>query len=151
MRTVLPTIQALTIPSPSDPNSITAATRGIIFFGSPPNIGHSLESLASLSLSNQSVIAESPAIATMKKDLRWLQDTSSEYEKLEKSGRFEIMYFLESAGESLESQETSRLGSAEGKFLRMKKTHGRMIQFPDAEDEDFRKVEKCVKDMVAKL
>lgn len=79
----------------------------------------------------------------------WLQHTNSQYEELEKSGGFEVVYFLESVGE--ESQETSKLGSAEDKFLRMKKTHGRMIQFPNVKDDDFRKVEKCVKDIVARL
>lgn len=97
------------------------------------------------------MIIESPAIVAMKQDLRWLQETSSQYEKLEKSGNVDTVYFLEGTGQSSDDPEISTLRGWPDNFLRMKKTHSRMIQYPAAEDEDFQKVEKCVKDIVANL
>lgn len=117
-------------------DSIKSSTRGIIFFGSPPDISHGLQSLMSSS-SLSTTTAEPSGLTAMKKDLIWLQDMESRYNELEKEGQFEVTYFLESA-----DGEHYQMDSKHEKYIRMRKSHAMMIRFSSAEDEDFRLVEE---------
>jgi hypothetical protein len=122
--------------------------QAILFFGTPPDISHGLKTL--LAISSPEEAKESPQTLALRKDVEWLQVTTSEYAKLEAAGGFQIVYFLESAhgeepkdGENLSQEEEEK--ESQGRVIRMGKTHGMMIQFPNAKDEDFRKVEKYLK------
>lgn len=117
--------------SSSECDSIKSSTRGIIFFGSPPNISHSLQSLLS-SFPSSNTAAEPAGLTAMKKDLTWLQDAESHYNKLEKGEQFEVTYFLESTGGEHEQTDVKH-----EKYMRMKKSHGMMIKVSGADDEDF--------------
>lgn len=113
-----------------------------MFFGTPPGISHGLKAL--LATSARKEIKETPQVSTLRKDVEWLQFVTSEFEKLEAIGGPQIVYFLESPyeepkdGESLHHEE-------EDKIVRMGKSHGMMVRFPNAEDQDFQKVEKYLK------
>lgn len=117
--------------STSESDSVMPSTRGIIFFGSPPDISHSLQSLVSSS-SLSTTAAEPAGLTAMKKDLTWLQDAESRYNELEKEGQFEVTYFLESAG-----GEHHPMASKHEKYIQMRKSHAMMIRFSGADDEDF--------------
>lgn len=84
----------------------------------------------------------------MRKDVEWLQTVTSEYAKLEVAGGFQIVYFLESSHEEQKGSEYLNHEEEEQerqkRMVGMGKTHGMMIRFPNAEDEDFRKVERCL-------
>ncbi|KAE8555151.1 hypothetical protein TMatcc_005261 [Talaromyces marneffei ATCC 18224] len=130
--------------SSSEFNSIIPSTRGIIFFGSPPNIGHSLQTLMSSFPLTTDVMSEPAAgLTAMKEDLTWLQDAESRYNELEKKGEFEVTYFLESSGERHEAPEAEQK-----KYTRMRKSHGMMIRFSGADDEDFYLVKERIQQMV---
>lgn len=117
--------------STSESDSVMPSTRGIIFFGSPPDISHSLQSLVSSS-SLSTTAAEPAGLTAMKKDLTWLQDAESRYNELEKEGQFEVTYFLESAG-----GEHHPTASKHEKYIQMRKSHAMMIRFSGVDDEDF--------------
>uniref|UniRef100_A0A093V994 Protein SERAC1 n=1 Tax=Talaromyces marneffei PM1 TaxID=1077442 RepID=A0A093V994_TALMA len=130
--------------SSSEFNSIIPSTRGIIFFGSPPNIGHSLQTLMSSFPLTTDVMSEPAAgLTAMKEDLTWLQDAESRYNELEKKGEFEVTYFLESSGERHEAPEAEQK-----KYTRMRKSHGMMIRFSGADDENFYLVKERIQQMV---
>lgn len=99
----------------------------------------------------EAAVVDSPVIIAMKKVLMWLRESHARYEELEKSGKFEIAHFLESSGNNWEGSETLGLENWQEKPVHMKKTHGMMVKFPNAEDEDFWKVQECVIDMVERL
>lgn len=135
--------QALAMSSSSKFDSIISSTRSIIFFGSPPDISNSLQSLM-LSFSATTDTAPEPAgLTAMKKDLTWLQGAEFRYNALEKKGQFDVTYFLESAGERYESSEAQREGC-----IRMRKSHGMMIKFSAAADEDFYLVKERIRQIM---
>jgi hypothetical protein len=116
-----------------------------MFFGSPSDISHSLQSLV-LSFSSTTDTAPEPAgLTAMKKDLTWLQDAESRYNALvlEEKDQFEVIYFLEIAGERYESSEAQREGC-----IRMRKSHGMMIKFSAADDEDFYLVKERIRQIM---
>lgn len=115
----------------SESGSIIASTRGIIFFGSPPDISHSLQSLMS-SFPTTAPALVPAGLTAMKKDLTWLQDAESRYNEMEEEGQFEVTYFLERAGGEHEPTDVRQ-----EKYIRMRKSHGMMVRFSSADDEDF--------------
>lgn len=154
--------QALATSSSFDEyGSIIASTCGIIFFGSPPDMNDKLQGLLSMT---QSTAPKSASLIAMQTDLAWLGETESTFSEMEKKTPrdFQVIYILECAGERREGgHETGNSSLWKGDDddeqqiksfrIRMRKTHGMMIRFLDAEDEDFCQVRECIEQMVAKL
>lgn len=136
--------QALATSTSSDADNIVTSTRAIMFFGSPPDVGRSLQNLMSSFPSPSDAVPESSSLTAMKKDLIWLQDAESRYNELEKKGQFEVTYFLESAGEDQEPTDSNQ-----EKYIRLKKSHGMMIRFSGAEDEDFFLVNRYIQQIMS--
>lgn len=80
-----------------DYGSIKSSTYGILFFGVPLHAEHRFNSLAAVSLDEQDDPNESALMKTLKRDLRWLQKSNSEYSQI--SSDFVTKYFTESAGD----------------------------------------------------
>lgn len=130
----------------SEFDRIIASTGGIIFFGSPPDISHSLQSLMSSFPSSTDTAPVPAGLTAMKKDLTWLQDAESRYNEMEKEGQFEVTYFLESAGGEHEPTDVRQ-----ERYIRMRKSHGMMIRFSGADDEDFCLVEERIQQIMKNL
>ncbi|KAH8705867.1 hypothetical protein BGW36DRAFT_368293 [Talaromyces proteolyticus] len=129
-------------------NDIFVSTVGVMFFGSHPDVGQGLGSLASSSFPDDTL--QSPQVAALRKEAEWLQTASSQFSAIEKQGEFKIVYFLESPTDgpmdSLSQNLQEQQEQQEQKILviRMKKSHGMMIRFRNASDDDFRQVEKLI-------
>jgi len=88
---------------------------------------------------------DSPLIAALKQDLRWLQEHVGRFDQI--SDEFFITNFLESDGTSIVSQVPS--GDAQKRqTIRLNKTHGMMARYASADDDDYRKVAACLEKMV---
>ncbi|CRG89088.1 Regulator of drug sensitivity 1 [Talaromyces islandicus] len=135
---------ALASSSSSNVNDVSSSTLGILFFGTPPDIANGLKILLASSLPGE--MNESLQKLALTGDVEWLRMSTSEYDKLEVAGGFQVVYFLESPhGEQQDGKIHGYEGEEQNRqsiVIRMGKTHGTMIRFPNAEDEEFRKAER---------
>lgn len=80
---------------------------------------------------------DSPLVVGLKRDVAWLQKTGAEYEALQKSCGWTEQYFVE-AGERPDHT----------KIISLDKSHGAMIRFSSEKDEDYRKIENCLVELI---
>jgi hypothetical protein len=100
----------------------------------------------------------------MRKEGMWLRNGEEEFEKLEKRKAWRVIWFREIAEgggkipAGTEDEDRTEDGTRnelrkedeerESRVIRLGKTHGAMVRFATRDDEDFRKVVRCLRDIV---
>jgi hypothetical protein len=141
-------------------------TSGILFFGVPRRIDDRLVNVAAVATDDASLLMEA-----YRRDAVWLKESNVAYEEI--CDNFVAKYFLES-GDTLGGkrgqvlpvslvatrnyinafQETSVKGTdaecfTDADVIRLGKTHGQMIKFPNRDDKDYQMVCSYLVRMVA--
>ncbi|APA12135.1 predicted protein [Sclerotinia sclerotiorum 1980 UF-70] len=133
---------------------IQVSTHAILFFGVVKNMG--LENLdVVLALPEASLSKE---MGNLRKEMLWLKNGSEAFDSLSEQMNWVILWFREvaSKGEKvkiLDSVDVREEKKGEGycereMVVKLDKTHGAMVRFGDAEDEDFKAVVEKVRGMV---
>lgn len=104
--------------------------------------------------------SDTPLIAALKRDILWFQDQVGRYDEIK--DEFVVTHFVESDGMPARSRgvegtllkgdatqiQVLPVSAENGRTIRMNKTHGMMVRFASADDEDFKKVAACLLEMV---
>ncbi|PQE26743.1 and NB-ARC domain protein [Rutstroemia sp. NJR-2017a BVV2] len=146
-----------TLPSASP---LLTATQAILFFGVAQNMG--FESLSMIETLPDDVL--SGEMRKMRKEGMFLREGEEEFEKLEGRKAWRVLWFREIADGNgkeqarREDEDKMEYGTRdeirkeqegrESRLIRLGKTHGAMVRFADREDEDFRKVVECLRNIV---
>lgn len=120
-----------------------SSTYGILFLGVPKDAQASFGNLGNDVL-NKDNPSDTPLVAALKRDVRWLQDQIGKYEEI--SDEFVVTHFVESDGTHFISQVPPG-DSKNEQAIRLNKTHGMMVRYASAEDEDFKKIAACLVNM----
>ncbi|KAH8599988.1 hypothetical protein B0O99DRAFT_682455 [Bisporella sp. PMI_857] len=116
---------------------LRSSIHAILFLGVPKSVEASFGNLGNMALEADD-LSDPPLIVALKRDVRWLQEMNEEYNKI--NNEFIEIYFTETDGSSGIQPEVSTVDSESVKVIPLNKTHGAMIRFPSADDEDFKKV-----------
>ncbi|KAM3072520.1 hypothetical protein ACMFMG_009316 [Clarireedia jacksonii] len=140
---------------------LLTATQAILFFGVAQNMG--FESLSMVEGLPDDVLSEE--MRELRREGLWLRKGAEEFEKLEKGKNWGVIWFreigegggkvqagMEGKGKiesGVEYGKVKEVGKEEEErkdvVIRLNKTHGAMVRFASRQDEDFRKVVKCLK------
>lgn len=82
-------------------------------------------------------------------DLVWLREMGAGYSRI--SSGFATKYFVESGNNMTTVEPHDRADITEVDSITLGKSHGQMIQYPNKEDCDYRKVSKCLLAMFAEI
>jgi hypothetical protein len=91
--------------------------------------------------STRVVQGESEEIKKMRIDAEWLKEKCKGYEDCRTRGGWVERWFLESANEF---QKPVQGEDRDAETIRLSKTHQAMARYPNGEDEDWKKVERCL-------
>ncbi|MCJ1437334.1 hypothetical protein MMC27_006721 [Xylographa pallens] len=131
---------------------VKLCTYGILFFGVPKPGEDGFSNLAAVNTQEIAAIPDSPQTKVLKRELAWLKRSNEVYSTI--CEEYVTRYFVESSMEvSNESNRSTPIPNdleyTNLESIPLGKTHGRMIQFPDATDRDYQTVSTCLDIMVA--
>ncbi|MCJ1400447.1 hypothetical protein MMC11_003652 [Xylographa trunciseda] len=131
---------------------IKLCTYGILFFGVPKPRKEGCSISTAMKTQEVAAKSDSPQMKALKRELIWLRKTDELYSTIYKD--FVTKYLTESSNEVAEESKCStsladKLDYTELESIPLSKTHGRMVQFPDANDKDYQVVSACLVMMVA--